>query len=151
MARRHGGQARSSCGYTRRYAQKVDRGELPVPRAFRPARGKNAAAQVYSVRIPVDRIAQLRAVAEDIDVAPSALLREWVLERLDQETSAVESMLSGALTASNFATTSTVRMKSDPQFLVNTGGVSSSVVFLADGNVEPAGPANTTQDDERVA
>jgi hypothetical protein len=42
-------------------------------------------------------------------------------------------------------------MKSDPQFLVNTGGVSSSVVFLADGNVEPAGPANTTQDDERVA
>jgi phage terminase small subunit len=37
------------------------------------------------VRIPVDRIAQLRRLAEKRGVAPTALLRQFVLERLDVE------------------------------------------------------------------
>ena len=44
---------------------------------------------MYSVRIPVERLAQLREVADRLGVAPSVLLRRFVLERLDQETAPV--------------------------------------------------------------
>jgi hypothetical protein len=39
--------------------------------------------QVYSLRIPVDRLAELRQVVDADGVEPSALLRRWVLDRLD--------------------------------------------------------------------
>jgi hypothetical protein len=42
-------------------------------------------SQVYSVRIPVDRLEELRRVAARRGVPPSTLLREWVLERLDNQ------------------------------------------------------------------
>ena len=38
---------------------------------------------VYSVRIPVDRIEELRQLAAGRDVAPTALIRAWVLAQLD--------------------------------------------------------------------
>jgi hypothetical protein len=41
--------------------------------------------QVYGLRIPVDRLAELRHVAEADGVEPSALMRQWVLDRLDAE------------------------------------------------------------------
>lgn len=47
-----------------------------------PPRGP---AQVYSVRIPVDRLAELKALADSQDVPPSTMIRDWVLERLDSE------------------------------------------------------------------
>lgn len=50
------------------------------------------ASQVYSVRIPVERLEQLRRLAEDRRVRPTALLRQFVLERLDQETAPVEAV-----------------------------------------------------------
>ena len=50
---------------------------IPVPPATRPA-------QVYSVRIPVDRIEQLRTHAQAEGTTPSSLIRAWVIERLDQ-------------------------------------------------------------------
>lgn len=43
---------------------------------------KNPAA-VYSVRIPVDRIEELRGLAAERGVAPTALIRTWVLAQLD--------------------------------------------------------------------
>jgi hypothetical protein len=42
-------------------------------------------SQVYSVRLPVDRLEELRQLASREHVAPSALLRRWALERLDRE------------------------------------------------------------------
>ncbi len=42
-------------------------------------------AQVYSVRIPVDRLADLKSLAESQRVPPSTMIRDWVLERLDSE------------------------------------------------------------------
>lgn len=42
---------------------------------------------VYSVRIPVSRLERLRRIAEDQHTTPSALIRAWVLERLDAEES----------------------------------------------------------------
>jgi hypothetical protein len=42
-------------------------------------------AQVYSLRIPVDRLEELRQLAASRDLAPSALMRRWVIERLDLE------------------------------------------------------------------
>lgn len=40
-------------------------------------------AAVYSVRIPVDRIEELRRLATDRGIAPTALIRTWVLAQLD--------------------------------------------------------------------
>ncbi len=47
-----------------------------------PAR---APAQVYSVRIPVAHIERLRTVAQARGVAPTALMRDWIVERLAAE------------------------------------------------------------------
>ena len=38
---------------------------------------------VYSVRIPVERIAELRELAASRGVQPTVLIRAWVLARLD--------------------------------------------------------------------
>jgi hypothetical protein len=54
-----------------------DGAPLAVPVARQPA-------QVYSVRIPLDRIEQLRAFAGRVDTTPSALIRTWVIEKLDE-------------------------------------------------------------------
>jgi hypothetical protein len=42
-------------------------------------------SQVYSVRLPVERLEELRQLAARQDVAPSALLRRWTIERIDRE------------------------------------------------------------------
>jgi len=53
--------------------------ETGVPAAHR------APSQVYSIRVPVDRLEQVRRLASERDVAPTVMLRQWVLARLDQE------------------------------------------------------------------
>ena len=45
-------------------------------------------SQVYSIRVPVERLEQLRNLAKERSVAPTVMLREWVLTRLDSETEA---------------------------------------------------------------
>ncbi|AXB46990.1 hypothetical protein [Amycolatopsis albispora] len=45
-----------------------------------PSRGPS---EVYSVRLPVERIEELRALADRRGVAPTALIRNWVLAQLD--------------------------------------------------------------------
>jgi len=42
-------------------------------------------SQVYTLRMPAERLAELRAVAEQSGEQPSTLMRRWVLERLDAE------------------------------------------------------------------
>lgn len=71
------------------------RGERPTAAGQRARRQAGEASQVYSVRIPVDRLAQLRRLADERGVAPTALLRQFVIERLDQETAAVVTDLPG--------------------------------------------------------
>jgi hypothetical protein len=41
--------------------------------------------QVYSLRVPVDRLELVRQLAQQANTTQAALLRKWVLERLDQE------------------------------------------------------------------
>jgi hypothetical protein len=53
--------------------------ETGVPAAHR------APSQVYSIRVPVDRLEQVRRLASERDVAPTVMLRQWVLARLDHE------------------------------------------------------------------
>lgn len=52
---------------------------------YRSRRPAKAPSQVYSIRIPVDRLEELRQVARRHEVAPSVLMRTWVLERLKSE------------------------------------------------------------------
>lgn len=54
--------------------------ELEWRRHQEPAKNPTA---VYSVRIPVDRIEELRKLAAERDVQPTALIRTWVLAQLD--------------------------------------------------------------------
>lgn len=62
-----------------------ERGEVEPRPGQRARRQATDPSQVYSVRIPVDRIEQLRLLAVERGVAPTALLRQFVLERLDVE------------------------------------------------------------------
>lgn len=40
---------------------------------------------VYSLRLPADKITKLQAVAAKRGVPPTVLLRQWVIERLDDD------------------------------------------------------------------
>jgi hypothetical protein len=60
------------------FTDEDDLGPTYVPR--HPAKDPS---QVYSVRVPVGRLNQLRQRAAEEGVAPSALMRQWVIERLD--------------------------------------------------------------------
>src|ERR1700722_954383 len=65
------------------------------PAGFVPhVRPPRARAQVYSVRIPPDALAALRRLAEARGQLPSVLIRAWVLERLRQETTGEELLVS---------------------------------------------------------
>jgi hypothetical protein len=65
-------------------ASAEERGEIaPTP----GQRGRKRAAdpsQVYAVRIPVSRLHRLQQVAASLNVQPTALIRQWVIERLDE-------------------------------------------------------------------
>ena len=50
--------------------------------------------RVYSVPIPAARVAELESVATARGEAPRSLLRQWVLERLDDEASGKEAWVS---------------------------------------------------------
>src|ERR1035437_10441798 len=72
-----------------RHADEEDHG--PSYRRKHPPRDP---AQVYSLRIPVAQIEELRQLAADKGVTPSALMREWVLERMAAEKAGVPDALS---------------------------------------------------------
>lgn len=55
------------------------------PTASRKTRQATDPSQVYSVRIPVDRLEQLRRAAAIRGSAPSALIRELVIAFLDDQ------------------------------------------------------------------
>jgi Lsr2 len=52
---------------------------------YRRAHPPREPAQVYSLRIPVGQLDELRRLAADRHLTPSALMRSWVLDRLDAE------------------------------------------------------------------
>jgi chemotaxis protein histidine kinase CheA len=66
-------------------ADAEERGEVAPAPGQRARRQPAEASQVYSLRVPVNRIEQLRQLADEIGEAPTALMRRWVLERLAQE------------------------------------------------------------------
>jgi len=59
--------------------------EAEVERTYvRPAPAQDP-SQGYSIRIPVERIEQLRMLAAANKLPPTTMLRKWLLERLEQE------------------------------------------------------------------
>ncbi len=77
--------ARADIESARRAADAIERGAATAPKAYRNRTVSRDAAQVYSVRIPVQQLEQLRAAADARGVTPSALVRTWVVERLEAE------------------------------------------------------------------
>jgi hypothetical protein len=72
-----------------RHADEEDHG--PSYRRKHPPRDP---AQVYSLRIPAAQIEELRQLAANRGVTPSALMRAWVLERMAAEKAGVPDALS---------------------------------------------------------
>lgn len=67
-------------------ADAEDRGErLPTP-GQRARRQAVDPAQAYPVRIPVEQLEALRVAAAKVGKPPSALMSEWVIERLSAAT-----------------------------------------------------------------
>lgn len=61
--------------------------EVRYVRVGRPPKPVAERGQVYSVRIPVERIEQLRQAAETQGKQPAVLARDWIIERLDEDRS----------------------------------------------------------------
>jgi hypothetical protein len=69
-----------------RIAAVVEDAEATSDEALKWTRHREPATSptaVYSVRIPVDRIEELRQLAAERGVQPTALIRVWVLAQLD--------------------------------------------------------------------
>ena len=52
----------------------------------RPKKPDGEVGRVYSIRIPVKRLQELRRLAASKGEQPTRLMRTWILERLDRET-----------------------------------------------------------------
>jgi hypothetical protein len=65
-------------------ADAEERGDAPPTPGQRGRRPAADPAQVYAVRFPASRLAELRQVADELGEPPTTLIRRWVLERLDQ-------------------------------------------------------------------
>jgi len=65
-------------------AEAEERGDIAPAPGQRGRKRAEDPSQVYAVRIPVSRLRRLRELAEEMGVAPSALIRQWVIERLDE-------------------------------------------------------------------
>jgi hypothetical protein len=66
-------------------AEEAEAGRDAQATYVRSKRSARDPSQVYSLRVPVRRLEELRRLAEDEGVEPSVLMRRWVLERLDEE------------------------------------------------------------------
>jgi hypothetical protein len=65
-------------------AEAEERGEVaPAPGGRGRKRAKDP-SQVYPVRIPVSKLRRLREIAEERDMQPTVLIRQWVTEKLDE-------------------------------------------------------------------
>jgi hypothetical protein len=64
-------------------ADAEERGEVAPTSGQRGRRRALDPSQVYAVRIPVSQLRKLREVADSLNMQPSALIRQWVIERLD--------------------------------------------------------------------
>lgn len=65
-------------------AERELRGQVGPQKGQRGRRPAADPAQVYAVRIPVSRLRELRELAGRLQKPPTVLIREWVLERLDE-------------------------------------------------------------------
>lgn len=70
-------------------AEAEERGEVTPTPGQRGRRPGADPSQVYTVRIPVSRLRDLRTIADELGEPPSTLIRRWVLERLDAAASDV--------------------------------------------------------------
>ncbi len=65
-------------------AEAEERGDIRPTPGQRGRKRAEDPSQVYTVRIPVSRLRRLRELADSLGIAPSALIRQLVIERLDE-------------------------------------------------------------------
>jgi len=65
-------------------AEAEERGDVAQTPGQRGRKRASDPSQVYAVRIPASRLRELRSVAEQLEIQPTVLIRQWVLERLDR-------------------------------------------------------------------
>lgn len=94
------------------FADAVERGEVEPPPYQRARSMSRTASAVYSLRLPEARMAELRRVAADLGQAPTVLMREWVLDRLDEALRLSEQTGAGNVTPLRRAGVGQVRLGS---------------------------------------
>ncbi|MBN6036538.1 hypothetical protein [Amycolatopsis sp. 195334CR] len=68
---------------TRRLQEAARRAEEEIESFMRRPEPSKGPSEVYSVRLPVERLEELRSLADRRGVPPTALIRNWVLAQLD--------------------------------------------------------------------
>lgn len=66
-------------------AEKAEQNPDAATKLYRSKRPPTDPSQVYSIRIPVSQLGRIRDLAARYQMAPTAMLRQWILERLESE------------------------------------------------------------------
>ena len=66
-------------------AEQAEQTRDAFTKMYRSKRLPSDPSQVYSIRIPVSRLQEIRRLANRYNMRPTAMLRQWILERLDNE------------------------------------------------------------------
>jgi hypothetical protein len=66
-------------------AEQAEQTRDAFTKMYRSKRLPSDPSQVYSIRIPVSRLQKIRRLANRYNMRPTAMLRQWILERLDSE------------------------------------------------------------------
>ena len=66
-------------------AEQAEQTRDAFTKMYRSKRPPSDPSQVYSIRIPVSRLQKIRRLANRYNMRPTAMLRQWILERLDRE------------------------------------------------------------------
>lgn len=66
-------------------AERAEETRDEATKMYRSKQPPTEASQVYSIRIPVSRLEDIRRLAAKYGVPPTSMLRSWILERLDLE------------------------------------------------------------------
>ncbi len=97
-----------------------------APAEWEPALTGEETGRVFSLRIPGNRLTQLREVAELLGKKPTVLMREWVIERLEQELDQELGSNGG-----NLATEATANAAMSPTFHYSPGLLVHGVDVMA--------------------
>lgn len=101
-------------------AERAEETRDEAVKMYRSKQPPTGASQVYSIRIPVSRLENIRKLAARYGVPPTSMLRSWILERLDLEEQSASAPHSETSPIADVAATKATAIRMPPtSFAVN--------------------------------